>query len=184
MDTRRRIGRVALGVAIVAMLGVWRAEAGIAVSGGTQAQRAMGRWAEDRFADAGIGVPSLEIRFHGERAGCDHRLGLYEDGVAHICGLYVNDLSRRMLLHEMAHGWVESHVSASLEVRFLRLRRLENWDDYQVEWEARGTEHAAEIIGWAVGGQPDGTGMPSIPMNDPRQLAEAYELLTGQQLPD
>jgi hypothetical protein len=84
----------------------------------------------------------------------------------------------------MAHGWVESHVSASLEVRFLRLRRLATWNDHGAEWEARGTEHAAEIIGWAVAGQPEGTGMPSIPMNDPRQLADAYELLTGQQLPD
>ena len=184
MDTRRRIGRVALGAAIVVTLGLWRAEAGIAISGGTPAQRAMGQWAEDQFTDAGIGVPSLEVRFHRERAGCDDRLGLYQDGVAHICGVYVNDLSRRNLLHELSHSWVESHVSASLEVRFLHLRRLETWNDHDAEWEERGTEHAAEIIGWAVGGQPDGTGMPSIPMNDPRQLAEAYELLTGQQLPD
>jgi hypothetical protein len=184
MDTRRRIGRVALGAVIIAMLGLWRAEAGIAVSGGTPAQRAMGRWGEDRFADAGIGVPSLEVRFHRDRAGCDDRLGLYEDGVAHICGVHVNEMSRRTLLHEMAHGWVESYVSASLEVRFLRLRQLETWNDHDAEWEARGTEHAAEIIGWAIGGQPDGTGMPSIPRNDPRQLADAYELLTGSPLPD
>jgi hypothetical protein len=143
----------------------------------------MGLWAEDRFADSGIGVPSLEVRFHRERGACDG-LGLYEDGVAHICGVHVNDLSRRNLLHEMAHGWVESHVSASLEIRFLRLRQLETWNDHDVEWEARGTEHAAEIIGWVVAGQPGGKGMPSIPMKDPRQLAEAYELLTGQQLPD
>jgi hypothetical protein len=184
MDTRRWIGRVALVAGIAVTLGAWRADAGIAISGGTPAQRAMGQWAEDRFADAGIGVPSLEVRFHRELSGCDDRLGLYQDGVAHICGIHVNDMSRRMLLHEVAHGWVESHVSASLEERFLRLRQLETWNDHDAEWEARGTEHAAEIIGWAVGGQPGGTGMPSIPMNDPRQLAEAYELLTGQQLPD
>jgi hypothetical protein len=184
MDTRRRIGRVALGAAIVISLAAWRAEAGIAISGGTPEQQVMGRWAEDRFADAGIGVPSLEVRFHRERRGCEDRLGLYEDGVAHICGIYVNDMSRRMLLHEVAHGWVESNVSASLEERFLRLRQLETWNDHDVEWEARGTEHAAEIIGWAVAGQPGGTGMPSIPMNDPSQLAAAYELLTGHPLPD
>ena len=183
MDTRR-IGRVALGAAIVVALGAWRAEAGIAISGGTAEQQAMGQWAEDRFAAAEIGVPSLEVRFHRERRGCDDRMGLYEDGVAHICGMYVNDMSRRMLLHEVAHSWVESHVSASLETRFLRLRQLETWNDHDVEWEARGTEHAAEIIGWAVAGQPDGTGMPSIPMNDPSQLAAAYELLTGHPLPD
>ncbi|HET6790576.1 MAG TPA: hypothetical protein VFI35_03190 [Actinomycetota bacterium] len=184
MDTRRWIGRAALVTGIAVMLGAWRAQAGIAISGGTPDQQAMGQWAEDRFADAGIGVPSLEVRFHRNRGGCDDRLGLYDDGVAHICGLHVNDLSRRNLLHEMAHGWVESHVSASLEVRFLRLRQLETWNDHDAEWEERGTEHAAEIISWAIAGQPGGTGMPSIPMNYPSQLAAAYELLTGHPLPD
>src|SRR5688500_12572282 len=109
MGTRRWIGRAALVTGIAVMLGAWRAQAGIAISGGTPEQQAMGQWAEDRFADAGIGVPSLEVRFHRNRGGCDDRLGLYDDGVAHICGLHVNELSRRNLLHEMAHGWVESH---------------------------------------------------------------------------
>jgi hypothetical protein len=184
MDTGRRIGRVALVAGIVVMLGVWRVDAGITISGGTRAQQAMVRWAEDRFADAGIGVPSLEVLFHRDRSGCEDRLGLFEDDVVHICAIYVNDMSRRDLLHEMAHGWVASHVSVSLENRFLRLRHLETWNDHDVEWEARGTEHAAEIIGWAVGGQPDGIWRPSIPMNDRPQLAAAYELLTGHPLPD
>jgi hypothetical protein len=183
MDTRRWIGRVALVGTLVAAMAVCGAGQGVAISGGTPDQQGMARWAVGRFSAADIGVPTMGIRFHRDKSGCGERLGLYEDGVAHICGVHVNDLSRRMLLHEMAHRWVESHVSASLEVRFLRLRQLETWNDHEVEWEGRGTEHAAEIIGWAVGGQPDGTRMPSIPMNDPRQLAEAYELLTGHPLP-
>src|SRR5918999_1401565 len=98
MDTRRWIGRAALVAAIAAGLAGWRADAGIAISGGTPAQRTMGRWAEDRFADAGIGVPSTDLRFHRERTGCEGRLGLYEDGTAHYCGIHVNELSRRTVL--------------------------------------------------------------------------------------
>lgn len=182
MDTGRGIRRAALLMVAMAALALWRAEDGVAVSGGTPAQREMAQWAIGRF-ERGIGVPSLEIRFHRDRAGCEGRLGLHRDGTAHLCGIHVNDLSRRDLLHEMAHAWVDAHVSAPLKIRFLRLRQLETWNDHSVDWEARGTEHAAEIIGWAVAGQPGGTGMPSIPMDDPRQLADAYELLTGRPLP-
>jgi hypothetical protein len=184
MNTRRWIGRVALVAGIALTLGLWRADAGIAISGGTQAQQAMGRWAEDRFRDAGIGIPSLDLQFHSERTGCNGRLGLFADGTAHFCGIHVNDLSRRTLMHELAHAWIDSHVSVSLEVRFLRLRGLEAWNDHEVEWEQRGTEHAAEIMAWALDGKGTGTELPSIPDNEPHRLARAYQLLTGRQLPD
>jgi hypothetical protein len=183
MDTRW-IGRAALITGIAVILALWRADTGIAISGGTPAQRAMGEWAEDRFRDAGIGIPSLDLRFHEERNGCDGRLGLFESGTAHFCGVHANELSRRTLMHELAHAWIDSHVSASLEVRFLRLRRLESWNDPEVEWELRGTEHAAEIVAWALDGQGTGTELPSIPDNEPRRLAQAYQLLTGKPLPD
>lgn len=183
MDTRRWIGRAALVAGVAVSLAGWRPEAGVAISGGTAEQQAMGRWAAERFEDAGIGVPTVALRFHEDRSGCEDRMGYYRDGVADLCGVHVNDLSRRTLLHELSHAWVDSHVSVSLEQRFLRLRQLETWNDDSADWEERGTEHAAEIVGWAVAGQPGGTGMPSIPMNDPRQLSDAYELLTGHPLP-
>jgi hypothetical protein len=93
-------------------------------------------------------------------------------------------LSRRTLLHEIAHGWVGSTVSAGLRARFLRLRQLESWNDPGVDWQERGTEHAAEIIGWALCGQGTGTQLPSIPRHAPTQLADGYELLTGSPLPE
>jgi hypothetical protein len=184
MDTRRWNGRATLSATNILAVGIWRAHQGVADTGGTPDQRAMARWAVGRFSESGLGVPTLEIQFHRDRAGCDGRLGMHRDGTAHICGIHVNDLSRRDLLHEMSHAWVDEHVSEVREARFLRLRQLETWNDHDVEWEERGTEHAAEIIGWAVAGQPDGKGMPSIPMNDPPQLAAAFELLTGHPLPD
>jgi len=184
MDTRRWIGRAALVAGIAVALAGWRADAGIAISGGTSAQQAMGRWAAERFEDAGIDVPWVDLRFHRDRSECEDRMGTYRDGVADLCGVHVNDLSRRTLLHELSHAWVDSHVSVSLEQRFLRLRGLEAWNDHDADWEARGTEHAAEIIAWALDGQGTGTALPSIPDNDREDLAKAYRLLTGRQLPD
>ena len=45
-------------------------------------------------------------------------------------------------------------------------------------------KQAAEIIEWGLAGQGTGLDLPSIPDNDPRELVEAYQLLTGRQLPD
>ena len=160
-----------------------RAETAIAISGGTITQRAMARWAIGRFEAEGLRLPSLEIRFHASPNGCGGRIGSYQDGITDYCGEHDNWMGRRMLLHEMAHGWVEASVSADLRIRFLRLRQLESWNDHAMEWEQRGTEHAAEIISWALCDQGRGTHLASVPRNDPGQLAAGYLLLTGRSLP-
>lgn len=64
------------------------------------------------------------------------------------------------------------------------LRQLDTWNDHGADWEERGTEHAAEIISWALCDQGTGTHLPSVPRNDPAQVAEAYLLLTGLPLPE
>lgn len=169
---------------VMLTLVVNRTETEIEITGGTSTQRAMARWAIGRFEAEGLRLPSLEIRFHGSPSGCGGRMGSYEDGIADSCGELDDRRGRRMLLHEMAHGWVEASVSADLKVRFLRLRQLEAWNDHEMDWEERGTEHAAEIISWALCDQGTGTHQASIPRNDPGQLAAAYLLLTGRTLPN
>jgi hypothetical protein len=183
MRTRRWIGWLALAAMAAMTLAASRIETGTEVTGGTPAQQAMARWAVGRFEAEGLMLPSLEIRFHPSRDGCEGRMGSYSNGTADLCAEHVNWISRRTLLHEMAHGWVEATASSDLKSRFLRLRQLETWSDHDVDWEGRGTEHAAEIISWALDGQGTGIRRPSIPRNDPDQLADAYELLTGQPLP-
>lgn len=161
-----------------------RIETETRVTGGTPAQQAMARWAVGRFEAGGLVLPSLEIRFHSSRDGCGgSRLGSYSNGTANLCAQYVNWISRRTLLHEMAHSWVEATASSDLKARFLRLRQLETWNDHDLDWEERGTEHAAEIMSWALDDQGTGTHLPSVPGNDLDELAEAYELLTGRPLP-
>lgn len=184
MQTRRWIGWLVVAAMVTLTVAMNGVDTETRITGGTPAQQAMARWAVGRFTAGELDLPSLEVRFHQDRRGCDGRSGLYRNGAADICGVHVNWMSRRAVLHEMAHAWVETNVSADLEARFLRLRQLETWDDHAVEWEARGTEHAAEIISWALDGQRTGIEQASIPRNDPAQLAAAYELLTGHPLPD
>ena len=178
-----RIGWLTVAAMVALTLAMSRIETETRITGGTPAQQAMARWAVSRFEAEGLKLPALEIRFHRSTNGCEGRMGGYSNGTADLCGVHVNWMSRGDLLHEMAHAWVEANVSADLEARFLRLRQLETWNDHAMDWEARGTEHAAEIISWVVDGQPTGKQQASIPRNDPEQLADAYELLTGRPLP-
>jgi hypothetical protein len=183
MRTTRWIGWLAVMAMAAMTLAMNRIDTETRVTGGTPAQQVMARWAVGRFEANGLRLPSLEIRFHRSTNGCEGRMGGYSNGTADLCGKHVNWMSRRTLLHEMAHGWVEATVSSDLKARFLRLRQLETWDDHDADWEERGTEHAAEIISWALDGQPTGVQQASIPRNDPGELAAAYELLTGRPLP-
>jgi len=183
MQTRRWIGWLAVAAIVALAIGM-NGDTETRITGGTPAQQEMARWAIGRFGAAGLSLPSLEIRFHPTPNGCGGRLGGYADGTADLCGVHVNLMSRRTLLHEMAHGWVGSTVSAGLRARFLRLRQLESWNDQSLDWDERGTEHAADIISWALCDQGTGIHLPSIPRNAPDQLADGYELLTGRPLPE
>lgn len=183
MDTRRWIGWlavVAFGATVLAARGT---DPTVGIIGGTPEQRAMADWAVGRFEAGNLTLPSLEVRFHRDRSGCHDRLGYYEDGIASVCAVHVNQMSRRMMLHEMAHAWVEANVSAGLRERFLRLRQLETWNDQEVAWDERGTEHAADIISWALHDQGTGILLPSIPRNSVDELAVGFALLTGRPLP-
>src|SRR5262245_12993765 len=184
MDTGRWIGRAAVAAALIGGLAGWRAGSGVEIEGGTPAQRTMTEQAAERFREAGLGEPTVMIRFHEERDACDGRTGRSYGQTVDLCGIHTNELSRRTVLHEMAHAWIDAHVTAGLEERFLRLRQLDRWNDHSDGWEQRGTEHAAEIIEWALAGQGSGIDLPSIPDNDPSGLAEGYQLLTGRPLPD
>jgi hypothetical protein len=47
-----------------------------------------------------------------------------------------------------------------------------------VPWEERGFEHAAEVLAWGL--MDEDLFLTSIGETDIRQLAEAFELLTGR----
>jgi hypothetical protein len=171
------------GVVAAMSLGAGHPDSGTLITGGTPSQRAMATWALDRYAAEGLLLPPLEIRFLASESACREGLGFYVDGVVSVCGTRATRMTRRILLHEIAHGWANSNLSADEQVRFLGFRRLGTWNDDGVAWEERGFEQAAEIMSWALCDQGAGYLRPFIPDNSVSQLTGAYELLTGKPLP-
>jgi hypothetical protein len=183
----RRIERLGRGMAVfataLALLAPRPAE-GFRVTGGTDDHWTLARWAVERFDDAGLDLPRMEIAFFDDRSGCEGRLGYYDDGVASLCRKNLDTLGARNLVHEMAHGWAEANLDDADRDRFLRLRGLSTWNDPDAVWDDRGFEHAAEIVAWAISDQGDGILAPSLPNNTPSELAAAYEVLTGSPMPE
>jgi hypothetical protein len=153
------------------------------VSGGTAEQRQMLRWAVDRFEAAGLELPPLEVRFTDDRDACAQHLGFYREGTIWFCHEGTSVMAARGIVHELAHGWVETTLPAEVRERFLEVRGLETWNDPDATWDERGSEQSAEIVAWAVGDQDDGIRAPSFPANSPPELATAYRVLTGRPLP-
>lgn len=184
MRTTGWIRNAVIGSVAAMALGAGQPDSGTAIVGGTAEQQAMARWAVGRFAAAGLSLPTLEIHLHADQKGCGGRLGNYLNGVANVCGSHTDLMAHRLVLHEMAHAWAEHNLSSDQRARFLELRGLTTWKDHTAEWSERGTEHAAEIMSWALGDQGTGINTPSIPDNSIEELTDAYELLTGNPLPE
>jgi hypothetical protein len=152
---------------------------GLVISGGTAEQRELARWSIERFGAAGLVLPPIEIRFHVGGNGCGGHIGYSRAGVVDVCSTLVNAMSRRIVLHELAHAWAAANVTGIARERFLWLRGLASWNDMSVPWRQRGFEHAAEIVAWAIG---ERILTPTLPNVEPEQLAEAYRALTGDPL--
>jgi hypothetical protein len=183
MEARRWIRTVLVWVGLAATLGAGHHYSGTVILGGSSSQRAMARWALDRFAAEGLALPPLEIRFQAKESACGGYLGSYADGTATVCGARATRMTRRTLLHEVAHAWTNSRLSREEEVRFLEFRGLRTWNADGVPWEERGFEQAAEVMSWALCDQGSGYLRPFIPNNAVEQLTDSYELLTGKPLP-
>ncbi len=140
----------------------------------------LARWAATRFESAGLKAPAVEIHFHTDASECGDHLGYARRGRVDVCTVLVNEMARRILLHEMGHVWIDEHVSQTVRERFLKLRGLRAWNAAADPWGERGYEQGAEIMAWALGTRILSA---QIPGNDPVQLAAGFELLTGVQTP-
>ena len=148
----------------------------VAVKDPTRDQLELVRWAVGRFDAAGLEAPTVEVEFHAERAGCGGHLGFANEGKVDVCTTLVNAMTRRALLHEMSHVWLDQNATGSLRERFLEVRGLASWNASTDPWRLRGCEQGAEIISWALG---ERILSAQIPDNDPTELRFAFELLTG-----
>jgi hypothetical protein len=145
-----------------------------------------------QFALAGLELPDVPITFPTEATACHGYGGVYlpTQQAVRICRP-----SKRTMIHELAHAWIEMTISDDDRQTFLEVRGLDLWVGGD-QWDQRGAEQAAEIITWAVMDRnmslrwidtnADGTTtyswrLAKIPDSNPDQLAAAYQQLTGQQ---
>lgn len=179
---------LALGISIAAVLGWWWLHSAYAsdavairpniqVTGATPKQLALARWAVGRFEIAGLRPPALEIAFHGDALGCEGHMGWARSGRVDVCTVLANEMSRRNLLHEMSHIWLDQNLGIGTRNAFIRERGLSSWNSSRDPWELRGYEQGAEIMAWALGSRILSA---QIPDNEPKQLAAAYKLTTGK----
>lgn len=136
-------------------------------------------WAYGRYALAGLELPDgIEIRFHQDPAPCDGRFGLHHrteaGSLIEICLSPIVDV-RRVLLHELAHAWAAATLDDAKRDAFVDLRGVEARSS-GAQWNLKGTEHAAEIVAWAVDEQSRPPGR--LADHDVPSLTEAFVFLT------
>ena len=144
------------------------------------------QWASSRFTRAGLDLPAVYVAFHDEREACAGHPGLFRDQPdlrIDICGFSdFSTAAKKTMLHELAHAWAHENLSDHDIEEFLMLRGLEIWAGPLAPWELKGSEHAAEIISWALFDRE--LDLVTIPDAGPEAIEASYRILTGKSLPD
>ncbi|MEZ5379978.1 MAG: hypothetical protein R2733_26020 [Acidimicrobiales bacterium] len=90
---------------------------------------------------------------------------------------YYKVVPKRVILHELAHPWIEDNIDAETQAAFLELVGLDVWADPDTPWHLQAREHAAETIAWGL--LDVAIPMPSIGSPDEDTLRQQFLLLTG-----
>lgn len=147
------------------------------VSGGTAEQREIAAWALQRFEDADMDVPTLDIHLHQDLAECQGNRGVYNSGSQRI-DVCVNE--RNVVLHEIAHAWNHQNLSESQRSEYVSFGGFGSWNDSDTPWFEKGSEDAADTIAWALLDEPITTFSSNGPI---ARRDAAYLLLTGNHAP-
>jgi hypothetical protein len=162
----------------------------VQVFNGTGGLDGLVEWAFGRFTAAGLPTPVVNsVTFLERRTDkCDAIVGLIADREVTLCFLTtvcVGDLcerwsvaARTTALHELAHAWIDDHVSTDTRKAFLELAGLESWASADVAWGDRGVELAASTMAWGLLDEETSV----TPLLGPRsceELTELFRLLVG-----
>lgn len=143
------------------------------------------------FDEHDLPRPDLtEVRFDATDPRCEGRYGLYDGTSRSVLLCFDADTmvlgsdetlhrrEQRVLLHEMAHAWTETHTSTDQREQFMRVHQVESWNDPGDRWHTRGTEIAAETFVWVL---TDGENTPrSVASVDEDLLRLGFAVLTDQ----
>ena len=120
-------------------------EPAVIVKGASSEQRTRLNDAMARFGTAELRLPDLEIVFSDDESACEGHLGGFRrvEDAPHVS--VCSDLEF-VVLHELAHVWVDANVDEAARDRYLRWRGLDTWSDRAVPRGERGVEDAAFIV--------------------------------------
>lgn len=114
-------------------------------------QQALVAQAMGRFEAHGLELPEVDFIFHDDLLVCDGHKGRYHSSTRTLEMCSMDPIT---MLHELAHAWANESLSEAARQDFLRWRGLESWNDHDVPWDQRGTEHVAETIAWGLAVEP------------------------------
>lgn len=131
----------------------------------------------DRFRNAGLQLPDVEIVFHDDQAACKGHDGLFQAQHTPWRILVCSDLAF-VLTHELAHAWEAATLDDVDRERYVELRRLSTWNSADADWDERGVEDAAFMIQQNLMAE-------RVDVDSERWVVRtaAYEALTGRQSP-
>jgi hypothetical protein len=150
-------------------------------------------WGLGRFETAGLTPPTLASATFTLYSGfCDDMRARYRptgEGAdlgfcfdeEHACWddscTSFTPLGRRLVLHELAHAWMDATLDEIARQRYTDYAGLEVWSSKSVAWHQRAWEHAAETMTWGL--MDRNINAIQIGYLGPEQLSEAFRLLTG-----
>jgi hypothetical protein len=164
----------------------------IEVFNGTPGLEGLILWSFDQFRTHGLGTPIVRrVTFHEKQIDkCEGVAGLILGDVVTVCfGSAVACVDRdcttwetwakKAVLHELAHAWIDEHLTAEAIEQFLEVTGMPTWASPTHAWGDRGVELAAETIAWATSDQPVQVN-PKLGTHTFNELARYYEILGGR----
>jgi hypothetical protein len=162
----------------------------VEVYNGTRATDEYVRWGLQRFADAGLVVPTVDsVTFVLDQGRCPLGRGFawYDVSGADVALCFPPDRvcgdadcshgttdAGRTLLHEYAHAWLAQNVTESTRQAFMRRVGVARWQDPRDPWGRRGVERAADTVMLGLTNEPS-----AMPPAACRALAARFRLLAG-----
>jgi hypothetical protein len=150
----------------------------LTIEGGGGAETELVEWAVGRFAAAGLDLPPITVRFLGEDlALCDGAQARAHVAKGEVV-LRVCWYDPFVVLHELGHVWEAHNVPVERHEQFMGLRDgVEAWSSVEVSWDARGREHAANVIAWGLLADP--YPISRTYPNDVVSMIDAFTFLTN-----
>ncbi|MEN8115303.1 MAG: hypothetical protein ABFS21_13045 [Actinomycetota bacterium] len=145
----------------------------VTVTGGTEEERERLDLALDRFTEARLPLPDLEVVFGPLGVACKGHHGLFQQGFSPWRISICKDVGF-VYEHELAHAWEAATLTDEAREEYMALRGFTVWADHEVPWAERGVEDAVFVVQQALSGSP----LPPRLSDEALSRLAAFDFLT------